>query len=67
MDLLVHDVSQDARRESKRSAGKASVRLRGVVVRGLPVREHADRIWLRSGRRLQWLDAASFADAPAAH
>jgi hypothetical protein len=66
VDLLVHDFSDAGRREWKRSAQKKSARMRGVVFHGLPIRQDDDRVWVRSGTRLQWLDAYSFADEPVA-
>lgn len=65
VDLLVHDFSTAGRREWKLSAEKKSARLRGVVFNGLPIRKDEARVWVRSGTRLQWLDAFSFAE-PAA-
>ena len=65
VELLVHDFSSAGRREWKLSAEKKSARLRGVVFPGLPIRKEDERVWVRSGTRLQWLDAFWFAE-PAA-
>lgn len=62
IELLVHDFSDAGRREWKLSAEKKSARLRGVVLPGLPIRKDDERVWVRSGTRLQWLDAFSFAE-----